>query len=96
MNKAEAAWQAKLRNFGCIVCKLDLKVDSPAEIHHMLSGGRRLSEMFVLPLCQQHHRSGRNDEVVSRDQSQRRFEARYGTELYLLEEVKKLCAALQK
>jgi len=34
--------------------------------------------------------------VVSRDQSQRRFEARYGTELYLLEEVKKLCAALPK
>ncbi len=47
MNKAEAAWQQKLRDFGCIVCKLDLQVDSPAEIHHMLSGGRRRGEMFV-------------------------------------------------
>ena len=45
MNKAEAAWQQKLRDFGCIVCKLDLKVDSPAEIHHMLSGGRRRGEI---------------------------------------------------
>lgn len=55
----------------------------------MLSGGRRMGHLFTLPLCRTHHRSGRDDCVVtSRDQNQRRFEARYGTESDMLEEVR--------
>ena len=70
---------------GCIVCRLFLRVFSPAECHHMLRGGRRRGHLFTLPLCMVHHRGGRDDaEIVSRDQSQRRFEARYGTEDSLL------------
>ena len=97
MNKSEQAFQAAVRELGCIICLFEGKGVTPAEIHHMLSGGRRIGEMSVLGLCYWHHRSKRNDaEVVSRDQNQRRFEARYGTEKYLLEETRKLCAALQK
>jgi hypothetical protein len=78
---------------GCIVCHLFLGVFSPAEPHHMLSGGRRRGHFFTIPLCFLHHRSGRNDEeVVSRDQNQRRFEKRYGTEDSLLAETRDLVA----
>lgn len=50
-----------------------------------------MGEMFVLGLCFLHHRSGRCDaEVTSRDQNQRRFEARYGTEMSLLEKQREL------
>lgn len=57
----------------------------------MLDGGRRRGHIFTIPLCPTHHRSGRNDaEVVSRDQSQRRFEARYGTEESLLAKTREL------
>lgn len=90
MTKAEKKWRDAIIQLGCIVCRLEGK-DSPAEQHHLLSGGRRMGHMFSIPLCYLHHRSGRNDaEVVSRDQNQRRFEARYGTEAFLLAKTKEL------
>jgi len=94
VTKGEARFQREVRELGCICCRLDMGItDSPCEIHHMLSGGRRMGELFVLGLCPLHHRGGRNDaEVVSRDHSQRRFEARYGTEMSLLERTKALVA----
>lgn len=68
----------------------------PAEVHHMLSVGRRLGHLFTLPICFEHHRSGRDDErATSRDQNQRRFEARYGSEQGMLEEVKRLVDRLR-
>lgn len=91
MTIAEQSWMADICELGCIVCHTEKGVYSPAEVHHMLSGGRRLGHLFTLPLCFLHHRSGRNDElVVSRDQNQRRFEARYGKESDLLEKVRQL------
>lgn len=57
----------------------------------MLSGGRRMGHLFTIPLCYEHHRSGRNDsQIVSRDHSQRRFERRYGSELSLLQLTREL------
>ena len=84
MTKAERLYQAAVSENGCIVCHLDLHEHSLCEIHHRLSGGRRMGEMFVLGLCPTHHRSGLcNQFVVSRDHNQRRFEERYGTEEWL-------------
>jgi len=78
-----------ITELGCCVCLREGLGISPSEVHHMLSGGRRMGHLFTIPLCYLHHRSGRNDEqVVSRDQSQRRFEARYGKEADLLEWVR--------
>lgn len=88
---AEQSWISDMLQIGCIACIVDSKPVSLPEVHHMLSGGRRLGHMFTLPICFFHHRSGRNDqEVVSRDQNQRRFEARYGKESDLLEKVRQL------
>jgi hypothetical protein len=93
MTHAERVWMDRITQLGCIVCWLSEGMTTPAEVHHMLSGGRRLGHLSTIPLCYLHHRSGRNDEeVVSRDQSQRRFEERYGTEAFLLMETRMLVA----
>lgn len=81
-----------ITQLGCICCRTEGHY-SPAEVHHMLSGGRRMGHLYTLPLCYLHHRSGRNDAwIVSRDHSQRRFEARYGKEMDLLTKVQELVA----
>ena len=91
MRKAEKSWLDAVTQLGCIVCWLFHGVFSPAEVHHLLQCGRRLGHLFSIPLCFLHHRSGRDDEeVVSRDHNQKRFEARYGTEQSLLEKTKAL------
>lgn len=94
MTKKEKAWMDAITQLGCIVCVITGKGETPAEPHHMLSGGRRKGHLYTIPLCPTHHRSGRNDdEVVSRDQNQRRFEAEYGTEADLLKRVQQMVAA---
>lgn len=91
MTKLEHAWLDAITQLGCIVCLLFLKVFSPAEPHHMLSGGRRRGHLFSIPLCPGHHRFGMDDErATSRDQCRRRFEARYGTEDSLLAKSRQL------
>ena len=93
MTKAEAKFQQDLRTMGCIVCRLFLGVRSPANIHHILSGSRRKGEMFALPLCRYHHQGGCNNPTyVSRHPFKKAFEARYGSELVLLEKCKELIA----
>lgn len=97
MTKEERAWQDAIRQIGCVVCILTGKGASPAEVHHMLSGGRRMGEMFTIPLCMLHHRGGRNDaELTSRDHSQRRFERRYGSEDYLLAKTREFVSRLRQ
>jgi hypothetical protein len=92
--KAEREWLNAITRIGCIVCRLQGLGATPAEPHHLLSGGRRMGHLFSIPLCYLHHRGGRNDdEVVSASQNKRRFEARYGSELELLERTRELVAA---
>ena len=96
MTKTEKAFQGRVRALGCIVCKGE-GVDSPAEIHHILSGSKRLGEDHVLGLCQIHHRGQINTpKAVSRHPWRREFEARYGTEEELLEKTRELCAEPQR
>ena len=94
VNKDQKRFQDAIRALGCIVC-LGQGVDSPAEIHHLLSGSRRIGEDSVIGLCPTHHRSGLNtEEVVSRHPWRREFEARYGTEDELLQKTRMLCGVL--
>lgn len=96
-NKVEREWMDAIVQVGCCICLREGLGRTPAEVHHMLSGGRRMGHLFTLPLCYTHHRSGRNDaQVVSRDQNQRRFEARYGREAELLEWVRAVVDVRQR
>ena len=96
VNKDQKRFQDAIRALGCIVC-LGQGVDSGCEIHHILSGSRRIGEDSVLGLCQIHHRGQINTpEAVSRHPWRREFEARYGTEAELLEKTRELCAEPQR
>ena len=91
MTKLERRWLDAITQLGCIVCWIFERVFSPAEPHHLLSGGRRRGHLFTIPLCPGHHRYGLDtDQAVSRDQCRRRFEARYGTEESLLAKTREL------
>lgn len=93
MTKTEKRWLDAICQLGCIVCLLFLRVFSPAEAHHMLSGGRRRGHLFTIPLCPAHHRWGMDDDqATSRGQCRRRFEERYGTEESLLAKTRELVA----
>ena len=97
MTNKETLWHAKVRDLGCIVCRLFHGEQSDGDIHHVLNGSKRAGEMFVICLCPTHHRSGRNNpEYVSRHPWRREFEKRYGTEQELLQQTEQLCASSQK
>ena len=97
MTKEENRFQQAVRRLGCIACRLDGHPGTPAEIHHLLSGGRRRGEMHVLGLCAAHHRGGyRDGQFVSRHPYRARFEAKFGSEEVLLKKTRELVAALDQ
>jgi len=91
MTRSEALHLDKVQALGCIACYQE-GVYSPAEIHHILDGNRRIGHHSVLPLCVPHHRGGSDGDsyphAVSRHPFKRRFEDKYGTEQVLLAQVK--------
>lgn len=73
---------------GCIVCRLELSVFSPAEIHHTDGKTKPGAHKRVMPLCFRHHREGVCcDEYVSRHPFKAEFERRHGAEEELLNHV---------
>ena len=80
--KAERAWMDAARAYGCIACKQDGH-STPASLHHITSGFRRLGHLFTIPLCEEHHK-GDGRYVPSVHFQKRTFAARYGSELELL------------
>lgn len=90
MNKGDASYLSRVQAIGCIVCKLEYFCYTPAEIHHIIEGGKRKGHRFVLPLCVPHHRGnsdGDTHQFVSRHPYKARFETAYGTESELREHI---------
>ena len=85
-DKHERAWMDAITRLGCIACRVDGRGHSPAVVHHIIKHGRRVGHLFTIPLCPNHHNSGRRDEdCISRHPWHRAFEKRYGSELLLLD-----------
>jgi len=80
--KAEREWMSRIAELGCVACKQDGH-QSPASVHHIVQGNRRLGHLFTLPLCEIHHK-GDGRVVPSVHFTKRTFAARYGSELELL------------
>lgn len=83
--KAERDWMALVADFGCVACRKD-GPQSPASVHHIVQGNRRLGHLFTIPLCYAHHQ-GDGRQVPSVHFTKRQFVQRYGSELELLAEV---------
>ena len=86
--KAERRHMNAVQALGCIACRKLGHWGTPAEIHHITTGkgmGQRATNLEVIPLCPHHHRQGGHGEAIHG--GQKTWEARFGTELELLEEV---------
>ena len=87
--KAEKEHMNKVAKLGCIVCRKQGNLYSPAELHHirdMTGMGQRASHYEVLPLCVMHHRIGKE----SFHYSKKDFENKWGRQKDLLAEVLQL------
>lgn len=79
--------------YGCIACRLDGMPPRQTAVHHILRGGLRIGHLFTLPLCDTmdggHHQNGAGIGLVSRHPNRAAFEDRYGSEVNLLEMLRK-------
>ena len=92
--KEERQWMSTIGNIGCIVCYLAGHPHTPGEVHHILSGGRRIGHLHSIYLCSPgHHRNGDGKVKISRHPFKERFEAAYGTEEALLKKTQGLVLA---
>jgi hypothetical protein len=81
MTKADRAYLSRVSELGCIVCREQFGVWSPAEIHHArehTGAGRRESHAFAIGLCPLHHRLGNWGEAYHAGPLE--WERRYGAQ----------------
>ena len=84
-NKEERAWMDAVAGLGCCVCIQECLGPTPCAVHHLLDGGKRISHLHTIGLCDPgHHQNGAASGKISRHPWKRRFEARFGTEAELL------------
>jgi len=97
MTKAEQSWMSAISRLGCVVCHLAGHTGTPAEIHHLLSGGRRIGHKATIPLCVGHHRAPEKASgKIARHPTRVAFVLEYGSEEYLLAETQRLVAEQQR
>ena len=91
-DKRERAWMDAITRFGCLPCYLMGYPGTPAAVHHITRGGRRISHYHTIPLCDPgHHKNPqKGSEKVAVHPNKARFVAEYGTELELLATMQKI------
>ncbi|MOA46128.1 hypothetical protein D3C78_1686050 [compost metagenome] len=78
---------------GCIACRKDGIRNMQVSIHHIDGRTKPGAHLKVLPLCAGHHQDGTGAPgLIAVHPWKRRFEARYGTQLELLEDCMELLA----
>jgi len=94
--KADLERFRKLQELGCICCLYAGSGYRAPDIHHCLSGGRRMGHQYTLPLCPEHHRIPSTGAVVGPGlaDGSRVFAAKWGTQTELLNEVNRLISDL--
>lgn len=74
----------KLARTRCLISNDDCM--GRIEIHHLTDGGRRMGDAYTVPLCEGHHRTGKD----SYHKSKKPFMARHGSNEELLKKANKL------
>lgn len=87
MNKAEKAHISKVLQLGCMACRVMGIYTPDCEVHHIGNGtmSKRASNYEIIPLCPAHHRTGGYGVAVHA--GRKAWEANYGTERELLDQV---------
>ena len=87
----EAAWMAAVIDLGCIVCRNDLSIFSPCEIHHIDGSKKPGAHFETIGLCFPHHRKGNHTiKYTSHHPHKYQFQLRYGSEKSLLKQTQEL------
>lgn len=95
-----------MQEIGCIVNYLQGKPGVPADVHHIVQGGKRMGHSYTIPLSAWLHRGIKPWPTMSVDantaqygpslaHNKRAFVERYGTELELLEKTNKLLSEIE-
>lgn len=90
----QAIFDKLVDQVGCAVCLFHCRHEdgsrvegSIGEIHHMLSGTKRISHSHVIPLCRMHHTDGKpgnpSRHSITGNYGKAEFEAAFGTEAEL-------------
>lgn len=90
--KADVDRFQKMQSVGCVACYIDGQRGVQCDVHHVLSGGRRIGHQATIGLCPWHHRGISNLGAQAASQlygpsfarDPRQFKERYGTEVALL------------
>lgn len=91
---AEKAHWNRVAALGCIACRKDGLHNTHVSIHHVDGRTKPGAHMRVLPLCAGHHQDGTGAPgLIAVHPWKARFEARYGTQEALLQEVEGLLDA---
>lgn len=86
---AERRHMTEVARLGCIACRVIGIFTPNVELHHPRAGmgmGQKSSHLNVLPLCHAHHRTGGHGVAIHA--GQRTWEANFGTEAELLEQIR--------
>lgn len=92
--KAEAERMDKIKRGPCVACHQRGIASWCPEIHHLLSGGRRIGHMATVGLCEWHHRAViawgctgaemRDHYGPSLNEGSKTFHAEFGSDAVLL------------
>jgi len=85
----EKRWLNAISELGCIVCWNEKGIRSPASPHHIDGKTKPGAHLLTIPLCGPHHQV-KGSGWETRHHNKTRFEAAYGTEAELLDQVKKM------
>jgi hypothetical protein len=90
--KAEKKQWDRIAALGCIACLQDGIFNDYVSIHHVDGRTKAGCHKKVLALCGSHHQTG-GQEAPAIHPYKAQFEAKYGTQLELMEKTAKLLAA---